>query len=173
MRKWILFLQISVVSIGTDFWKTLWKVNVLVAQSCRTLCDPIDYSPPASSVHEILQARMLEWAAHSLLQKGEDLQKIFPTQGLNLGLPTLQAFFSIWAIREETVVRAKTWSKSKSLLSRRLCCPVGSLLTTQVTSEHLTCGQVHTKMYGKCKKHTSWQTLAKKTVNYLSSNILM
>ena len=91
MRKWILFLQISVVSIGTDFWKTLWKVKVLVAQSCPTLYDPIDCSPPGSSVHEILQARTLEWAAHSLLQEGEDLQKIFPTQGLNLGLPTLQA----------------------------------------------------------------------------------
>ena len=56
MRKWILFLQISVISIGTDFWKTLWKVQVkvLVAQSCPTLCDPADCSPPGSSVHEIL-----------------------------------------------------------------------------------------------------------------------
>ena len=29
--------------------------------SCPTLCDPVDYSPPGSSVHEILQARILEW----------------------------------------------------------------------------------------------------------------
>ena len=29
--------------------------------SCPTLCDPIDHSPPGSSVHGILQARMLEW----------------------------------------------------------------------------------------------------------------
>ena len=36
---------------------------VLVAQSGPTLCDPVDYSPPGSSVHEILQARMLEWVA--------------------------------------------------------------------------------------------------------------
>ena len=34
--------------------------RVLVAQSCLTLCDPMDYSPPGSSVHEILQARILE-----------------------------------------------------------------------------------------------------------------
>ena len=33
------------------------------SQSCPTLCDPIDYSPPGSSVHGILQARILEWAA--------------------------------------------------------------------------------------------------------------
>ena len=32
-------------------------------QSCLTLCDPIDCSPPGSSVHGILQARILEWAA--------------------------------------------------------------------------------------------------------------
>ena len=32
-------------------------------QSCPTLCDPIDGSPPGSSVHEISQARVLEWGA--------------------------------------------------------------------------------------------------------------
>ena len=34
-----------------------------VAQSCPTLCDPMDCSPPGSSVHGILQARVLEWGA--------------------------------------------------------------------------------------------------------------
>ena len=32
-------------------------------QSCSTLCDPIDCSPPGSCVHGILQARILEWVA--------------------------------------------------------------------------------------------------------------
>ena len=32
-------------------------------QSCLTLCDPVDYSPPGFSVHGILQARVLEWVA--------------------------------------------------------------------------------------------------------------
>ena len=32
-------------------------------QSCPTLCDPMDCSPPGSSVHGILQARILDWAA--------------------------------------------------------------------------------------------------------------
>ena len=40
-----------------------------VCQSCRTLCDPMDCSPPGSSVHGILQARMLEWVA-ILLSRG-------------------------------------------------------------------------------------------------------
>jgi len=34
-----------------------------VAQSCPTLCDPMDCSPPGSSVHGIFQARVLEWVA--------------------------------------------------------------------------------------------------------------
>ena len=34
-------------------------------QSCPTLCDPIDGSPPGSPVHGILQARTLEWVAIS------------------------------------------------------------------------------------------------------------
>ena len=38
---------------------------VLVAQSCPTLCNPIDYTLPGFSVHEILQARILKWVAIS------------------------------------------------------------------------------------------------------------
>ena len=34
-----------------------------VAQSCLTLCDPVDCSPPGSSIHGIFQARVLEWGA--------------------------------------------------------------------------------------------------------------
>ena len=37
----------------------------LVAQSCPTPCDPMDYSLPGSSVYGILQARILEWVAIS------------------------------------------------------------------------------------------------------------
>ena len=36
---------------------------MLVTQSCLTLWDPMDGSPPDSSVHGILQARILEWVA--------------------------------------------------------------------------------------------------------------
>ena len=34
-----------------------------VVQSCQTLCDPVDCSPPGSSIHGILQARILEWSS--------------------------------------------------------------------------------------------------------------
>ena len=37
--------------------------EVLVTQSCPTLCNPKDGSPPGTSVHGILQMRILEWVA--------------------------------------------------------------------------------------------------------------
>ena len=41
------------------------RVKVLVAQSCPTLYDPMDFSSPGLSGHEILQVRILEWPAIS------------------------------------------------------------------------------------------------------------
>ena len=43
----------------------LWDWEVLAAQSCLALGTPVNCSPPGSSVHEILQARTLEWGAIS------------------------------------------------------------------------------------------------------------
>ena len=45
-----------------------------VTQSCLTLCDPVDCSPPGSSVHGILQARILEWVAISFEPRSPILQ---------------------------------------------------------------------------------------------------
>ena len=57
---------------------------VLVTQSCLTLCNPTDYSLPGSSIPEILQVRMLEWAA---ILFSRDL----PNPGIEPGSPALQA----------------------------------------------------------------------------------
>ena len=38
-------------------------VYAKLLQSCLTLCDPMDCRPPGSSVHGILQARIMEWVA--------------------------------------------------------------------------------------------------------------
>ena len=53
-------------------------------QLCLTLCNPMDCSPPGSSVHGILQARILEWLA---IPSSRSL----PNPGMELGLPHLQA----------------------------------------------------------------------------------
>ena len=53
----------------------------LVAQSCLTLCHPVDCSPPGSSVHADSPGKNIGVGCHALLQG------IFPTQGSNPGLP--------------------------------------------------------------------------------------
>ena len=55
-----------------------------VAQSCPTLCDHMDCSPPGSSIHGILQARILEWVA---ISSPGDL----PDPGIEPRSPALQA----------------------------------------------------------------------------------
>ena len=55
---------------GHDFWVSPhipfpWKCACLVNQSCATLCNPKDCSPPGSFVHKIFQARILEWITMS------------------------------------------------------------------------------------------------------------
>ena len=56
-------------------------VLCLAAQSCLTLCDPMDCSPPGSSVHGDSPGKNTGVGCHGLIQG------IFPTQGLNPGLP--------------------------------------------------------------------------------------
>ena len=56
------------------------KVKVLVAQSCPTLCSPMNYIPPGSSVRGILQVRILEWVAMSF-SRGS------PQPGIESGFP--------------------------------------------------------------------------------------
>ena len=75
------------------FSSSLWFTDICASnyawvcarlfQSHMTLCDPMDCSPPGSSVHGILLARILEWVANAFLQG------IFPTQGWNLHLSCL------------------------------------------------------------------------------------
>ena len=50
--------------------KRLRRHLALVAQSCPTLCDPMDCSPTVSSVQGIVQARILEWIAIPFFSRG-------------------------------------------------------------------------------------------------------
>ena len=51
---------------------------VMLLQSCLTLCDPMDCSPPGSSVHGILQARIMEWIARPS-SRGSSWPRIEPS----------------------------------------------------------------------------------------------
>ena len=54
-------------SIGQELGQIAWRSQSYATakslQSCLTLCDPIDGSPPGSPIPGILQARVLEWGA--------------------------------------------------------------------------------------------------------------
>ena len=52
------FDKIIITHYDEKDWNSLKKLKVKVAQSCRTLCNPMDYT-----AHGILQARIMEWVA--------------------------------------------------------------------------------------------------------------
>ena len=77
----------------------LWSTRALsevseVAQSCPTLCDPMDCSLPGSSVHGIFQARVLEWVSISFSRRSSwprDRTQVSRIVGRR---------FTVWATRE-------------------------------------------------------------------------
>ena len=74
---------------------TRWKV--LVTRSCSTLCNPIDCCPPGSSVHGILQARILEWVAipfSRVSSQPRDQTQVSHIAG---------RFFTTWATKEAQI----------------------------------------------------------------------
>ena len=82
--------------VGCHFLLQCMKVKSPseVAQSCLTLCNPMDCSPPGSSVHGIFQARVLEWGA------------------IAFSTPSLHAHLNlIWTLHTE-----KFWSSSTQII---------------------------------------------------------
>ena len=78
--------------VPSSLWKG--KAKAIVAQSCPTLCDPTDCSPPGFSVHGILQARILGWVAIPFSRGSSwlsDRTWVSHTAG---------KFFTIWVTRE-------------------------------------------------------------------------
>ena len=93
----LIFFNLSGVLLRLLIFSCLWRLHpwpnpttvlcaFMRAQSCLTLCKPMNCSPPGSSVHGILQARILP-GCHFLLQG------LFPTKELNLCLLHRQADF--------------------------------------------------------------------------------
>ena len=70
------------------------EVKVLLAQSCPTLCNPMDWNLPGSSAYGILQARILKWVALPF-SRGSS----WPRDRTWVSCITVR-FFTIWAIRD-------------------------------------------------------------------------
>ena len=64
IQKWFkIACWVTSFTLNLPLGLCVWKLKLLVAQLCLTLCNPMNCSPPGSSVHGILQARILEWVA--------------------------------------------------------------------------------------------------------------
>ena len=70
------------------------QMNLLVAQMCQTLWDPVDCSPPSFSVHGIFQARIMKWVAIPFSKESS-----WPRNRTQASC-TAGKFFTIWATRE-------------------------------------------------------------------------
>ena len=75
---------------------------MLVAQLCPTLCDPMDCSPPGSSIHGIIRARVLEWIVIPFSKAS-----FWPRGRIWVSCITY-GFFTIWATREIHICIFKT-----------------------------------------------------------------
>ena len=84
-------------SVTLWYYLLLKSVEVIVIQPCLTHCNPMDCSPPGSSVHGILQARVLAWV--TMPSSRESSQPRDWTQASH----TAGRFFTIWATREALI----------------------------------------------------------------------
>ena len=80
--KLLLFLSHQ-YGIGADLFNMMIPMCE-VTQSCPTLCNPMDNSLPGSSLHGILQARVLEWVIPTGQEKSETIWNKFCTRGRDL-----------------------------------------------------------------------------------------
>ena len=106
-----------------------WHVLCLVSQSCLTLCNPMDCSPPGSSVHGDSPGKNTGVGCHALLQG------IFPTQGLNPGL--LRCWRILYHLSHQGSPRILEWvaypfSRGSSRLRNRtrVSCIAGGFFTS-------------------------------------------
>ena len=95
------------LSVGFWIWllcKIYVKVKVLAALSCLTLCDPMNCCSPGSSVHGILQPRILEWVAFPFSRgysQPRDRTQVSCIAGRH---------FNLWATRESNGIGSAHFS---------------------------------------------------------------
>ena len=106
-RSLISDLALSTPHEVTRFPRIL-KVKVLVAPSCPTLCDPMDWSLPGFSVHRDSPGKNTGVGCHV------PLQGVFPTKDQTQVSHIPGGFFTIWATREaqESFSRGSSWPRS-------------------------------------------------------------
>ena len=115
------------------------SVCVLVAQSCPTLCDPMDCSLPGSFVHGILQARVLEWAAISFSRSASGsflMSRLFASGGQRIGASASATVLPV-NIQGWFPLGGTGWSKAVSSSGKWFKPPRGVCLSLSACSRFL------------------------------------
>jgi len=113
-------------------------------QSSLTLCNPVDCSPPGSSVHGILQARILEWVAISFSRASS-----WPRVQTRVS-HTAGRFFTFWATREAPVRIVHMYKYAWALYTwASFCVPMWPFVSWGKWHRYL-CGYAHVHFFKLC-----------------------
>ena len=123
----------------------------VVVQSCLTLCDPMDCSPPGSSLHGIFRARILEWVANSYSRGSCQTQvsntRLFATEPPGKPLSFRYRFVIMifqrgifFSLAHRQMTAPDYFSPWKSPSPFAQCCSIGSSNKCPVGSMFCLCG---------------------------------
>ena len=122
-------------------WEALWATMLMLSlQSCPTLCDPIDGSPPGSPVPGILQARTLEWVAISFSHALKWKVKVKSLSRVELlatpwtaayQAPPSMGFFKQWATIPQYKIKSLKFEKKKKNSPLIVMFPLGKFPSTE------------------------------------------
>ena len=136
--KWSMLKKSSIIKI---FERPFIVCEVSeVAQSCPTLCNPVDCSLPGFSVHGILQARVLEWVAISFSRgssQPRDRTQVFHNGG---------RCFNLWATREYTLVHIREKYRMNLILNSMLVTFLKYMLKYFSSNSRYTSEEVHLEL---------------------------
>ena len=121
-----------------------------VSQLCPTLCNPMDCNLPGSTVHGILQARILEWLAISFSRRSlrpRDCTRVSRVVGRR---------FTIWATREERKEELKSLLMKMKEEIEKAGLKLNILKTKIMASGPITSWQIEGKQWKQCQTLFFW-----------------
>ena len=115
-------LRLSQYSKSSTYEPSSWCGGGLVAKVLFNSCNPMDWSPPGSSVHGISQARILEWDAISFSRGSSQARDWTKSLVLLVIYCIAGRSFTDWAIREASYECSKMWTCWPTPVCQLLCC---------------------------------------------------
>jgi len=142
---------------STNILSTYWvlgccAVLCLVTQSCPTLCDPMDCSPPGSSVRGDSPGKNTGVGCPALLQG------VFPTQGLNSGLPhSLLSQADSLLSQADSLLSQPPYSRANTVTSPHVHLGTGENRQNKIERNQCVNNLVQRKKVGAMVRKLSWR----------------